>query len=306
MHEQVILPPCSYTSINQIEPIRNTLGIINIKGITMADLLQQLENLLEKSLENKLFSWLPEESSLSDILNQMIAALQDKELLENSESSLSDFLIKVSPDDYNLWFGNQTDLIKISQILTAAMLSTGIEPPRPPAFHILADKDISKGNVSIQPLKKHIETSETQNLNKDGFLKSSVNSALVDEEIHGFFTSNSGPVYTLDKHVVNIGRREDNDIILADPRVSRHHAQIRRVRNSFVLFDLNSTGGTMVNDKTISQITLATGDVVSFAGVILIYGQEIIRTPSEETNDLNGSTHKPIIESDTTGGGEIL
>lgn len=272
----------------------------------MPDLLQQLENLLEKTLENKLFSWLPEESSLTEILNQMVAALQDKELLENSESALSDFLIKVSPEDYNLWFSNQTDLIKISQILTAAMLSTGIQPARPPAFHILADKNVTKGNVSIQPLKKQVETSETQNLNKDAFLKASGTSALMEEEIHGFFTSNSGIVYTLDKHVVNIGRREDNDIVLADPRVSRHHAQIRRVRNSFVLFDLNSTGGTRVNDQTISQITLATGDVVSFAGVILIYGQEIIRTPSEETNDLNGSTHKPSIDDDTSGGGEVL
>lgn len=272
----------------------------------MADLLQQLENLLEKTLENKLFSWLPKEASLTDILNQLITAIQDKTLHENSESDISDFLIKVSPDDYNLWFGNQTDLIKISQILTAAMLSTGIQPPRPPAFHILADKEISKGNVAIQPIKRQFETSETQNLNNDGLLKSSGNLAVMDEEIHAFFTSNSGPVYTLDKHVVNIGRREDNDIILEDPRVSRHHAQIRRVRNSFVLFDLNSTGGTMVNDKTISQITLATGDVVSFAGVILIYGQEIIRTPSEETNDLNGSTHQPLNTEDTSGGGEIL
>ncbi len=272
----------------------------------MSDLLQNLERLLEKTLENKLFSWLPEESSLADILNQMIAVLQKKELLENSESTLSDYLIKVSPDDYNLWFSNQTDLIKISQILTTSILSSGIQPARPPAFHILADGSISKGSVSIEPVKKQMETSETQNLNRDGFQISTGNLSSVEDEIHAFFTSNNGMVFSLDKHVVNIGRREDNDIILADPRVSRHHAQIRQVRNSFVLFDLNSTGGTSVNEKPISQITLATGDVVSFAGVILIYGQEIHRTSSEETNDLNGSTHKPESDADINGGVEEL
>ncbi len=272
----------------------------------MVDLLQQLENMLEKALEDRLFSWLPEESSLADILRQMITVFQGEELLGNPAASLSDYLIRVSPDDYNTWFSNQADLMQISRILTAAMQSAGVQPAKPPAFHIIADGNIQKGSVAILPVQHQVSASETQNLGSESAEKLNLADTPVMEEIRAFFSGNSGEVFNLAQHVVNIGRREDNDIILADPRVSRHHAQIRRVRNSYVLFDLNSTGGTSVNNKPISQITLATGDVVSFAGVILIYGQEVVQSVMEETNDLNGSTHKPDSGPDSTGGLEIL
>jgi pSer/pThr/pTyr-binding forkhead associated (FHA) protein len=41
-----------------------------------------------------------------------------------------------------------------------------------------------------------------------------------------------------------------------------------------MIFDLNSTGGTFVNGKRVTQSMLYPGDVISLAGVPLIYGQE--------------------------------
>jgi pSer/pThr/pTyr-binding forkhead associated (FHA) protein len=40
------------------------------------------------------------------------------------------------------------------------------------------------------------------------------------------------------------------------------------------LFDLNSTGGTFVNGQRTSQTVLYPGDVISLAGVALIFGQD--------------------------------
>ncbi len=50
-----------------------------------------------------------------------------------------------------------------------------------------------------------------------------------------------------------IGRSEDNDIILKDPKVSRgHHAKaVRHKDDSFTITDLNSTNGVFVNGKKI-------------------------------------------------------
>src|SRR5207244_10589590 len=47
-------------------------------------------------------------------------------------------------------------------------------------------------------------------------------------------------VYQIDKPVVKIGRQLDNDIIVQDKRVSRHHAQINYQAQSgqFILTDL--------------------------------------------------------------------
>ncbi len=74
--------------------------------------------------------------------------------------------------------------------------------------------------------------------------------------------------------MVNIGRRLDNDLLVDDPRVSRHHAQLRAIKNRYVLFDLNSSGGTFINGQRTSQTVLYPGDVISLAGVSLIFGQD--------------------------------
>jgi pSer/pThr/pTyr-binding forkhead associated (FHA) protein len=81
-------------------------------------------------------------------------------------------------------------------------------------------------------------------------------------------------VHALDESVVNIGRRLENHLVIDDPRVSRNHAQLRAIKGRFVLFDLNSTGGTFVNGQRTSQTVLYPGDVISLAGVALIFGQD--------------------------------
>ena len=81
-------------------------------------------------------------------------------------------------------------------------------------------------------------------------------------------------VHPLNETVVNIGRRLENQLVIDDPRVSRNHAQLRAIKGRFVLFDLNSTGGTFVNGQRTSQTVLYPGDVISLAGVALIFGQD--------------------------------
>ena len=78
----------------------------------------------------------------------------------------------------------------------------------------------------------------------------------------------------LDKAQVSIGRGHDNVIVLDDPRVSRRHLEIRVIREHFVLFDLNSSGGTYVNGQRVSQGILYAGDVISLAGVNLVFMQD--------------------------------
>jgi len=81
-------------------------------------------------------------------------------------------------------------------------------------------------------------------------------------------------VHPLNESVVNVGRRLENQLVIDDPRVSRNHAQLRAIKGRFVLFDLNSTGGTFVNGQRTSQTVLYPGDVISLAGVALIFGQD--------------------------------
>ena len=74
--------------------------------------------------------------------------------------------------------------------------------------------------------------------------------------------------------VVSVGRAVDNDVIIENPRVSRHHAQLRLRYGRYVLYDLGGPGGTQINSYPVEECVLHSGDVVSFGGVEVIYGED--------------------------------
>lgn len=81
-------------------------------------------------------------------------------------------------------------------------------------------------------------------------------------------------VIPLTQPVVSIGRRVENTIVLDDPRISRNHIQLRAIKGRYVLYDLDSTGGSFVNGVKVTQSLLYPGDVISLAGFNLVYGQK--------------------------------
>jgi len=75
--------------------------------------------------------------------------------------------------------------------------------------------------------------------------------------------------------VTLLGRRAaDNDVVVDDPCVSLVHARIRLEEEEFVLYDLASRNGTLVNGEPVVRQVLVDGDIIqvgdttlSFAGV---------------------------------------
>ena len=73
---------------------------------------------------------------------------------------------------------------------------------------------------------------------------------------------------------VQIGRALDNDLIIEDRRISRHHARLRQRYGRYILQDLGSSGGTTVNGFPVQEMVLRAGDLISLSGVTLIYAEE--------------------------------
>ena len=114
----------------------------------------------------------------------------------------------------------------------------------------------------------------------------------IDPEINvpppsAYVVINGAQVFALERPIIHIGRRQDNDLLLDDPRISRLHAQLRATRGRYMLFDLNSTGGTFVNNQRIRATMLYPGDTIVLAGITLVYGQR-------STRPLQSAPNKPL------------
>ena len=75
--------------------------------------------------------------------------------------------------------------------------------------------------------------------------------------------------YALTKPVVSLGRLSDCDVVLDDPGASRRHAEIRRDDGTYVIIDLGSTNGTMVNEATVDERQLEEGDRITIGRTVL-------------------------------------
>ena len=70
---------------------------------------------------------------------------------------------------------------------------------------------------------------------------------------------------------VKIGRSETNDIVLAQPGVSRDHAVLQRADGSYRIVDLRSTNGTFVNGERVHTRLLQDGDEIWIGSTVLTF-----------------------------------
>jgi pSer/pThr/pTyr-binding forkhead associated (FHA) protein len=66
-----------------------------------------------------------------------------------------------------------------------------------------------------------------------------------------------------DKNEITIGRGNNNDIIIDNLAVSKEHAKIIKLPDGYELVDLDSTNGTLLNDKDIKKAKLVAQDVLT-------------------------------------------
>jgi FHA domain-containing protein len=77
--------------------------------------------------------------------------------------------------------------------------------------------------------------------------------------------------YPLAKDALSIGRLDSCDIVLSDTGVSRKHAEVRREGDEWVIVDLNSTNGTIVNGTAVRRHRLAEGDRIEVGETTIEY-----------------------------------
>jgi len=86
----------------------------------------------------------------------------------------------------------------------------------------------------------------------------------------------------LNRTPFTVGRKVDKDLVIADPRVSRDHAQIMQEGVEFFLVDLGSKHGTFVNGERIQRQKLERGDRLEFGARDSAY---ILFNPAHATSN---------------------
>lgn len=232
-----------------------------------------IESRLQALIENR-FTWLPWRSRQPILARQIVAALRSQVFSTSEDSPMLPNLISfhMHPENVAIWQSNQDWLAWLSRSIQEIVQESGARLAAEPAIHLVADPALGIDGLHITAGFQKPDLGSTAAMN----LSETLNPGNPDPpaSFSAYLILNGSEIYPLNQPVVNIGRRPDNHIVIDDLRISRSHAQIRELRGQHVLFDLNSTGGSFINGNRITEYTLRPGDVISLAGVTIIYGQE--------------------------------
>ncbi|KAF0111603.1 MAG: FHA domain-containing protein [Chloroflexi bacterium] len=235
--------------------------------------LDQIENRIREIVEKSsgFFAWNDEQAVL---VHHLCESIQNYLLDENNtiDDSPSVFQVYMHPSDTKLWKQQPDWQDAMANVFAETMSEFCYKLDSVPELTLTAKNSLKQGEIRITALKKLSANEKTgavnypnppQPVKTDG------------EKYHSAkLLFNDNKLIPLKKAVVNLGRRSTNDIVINDLRISRTHAQIRIARDGYMIFDVDSTGGTFINGERVTNHLLRSGDVISLAGYTMIYTDE--------------------------------
>lgn len=238
--------------------------------------LQDLEARLRQLLEVRLLQALPGQQDEDLLIRNLSDAIEANARADPDGSP-------VAPDTYTLYLHGSAippspDPMlaqALMQVIEAAASNAGLRLSAKPTLNIVHDPNPNAEAFTIVAYHRADTSGQTQDMKANSGRPGPAAGITVPPG-GSFLIVNGTTEVPLTGVVVNVGRRLDNDLILDDPRVSRHHAQLRAIKGQYVIFDLASSSGTFINGQRTSQAILHPGDVISLGGVSLIYGQDAV------------------------------
>lgn len=181
--------------------------------------------------------------------------------------------VYLQPDDHAALAESSADLPdSLAAYVTELAQRSGVTVAAPVTIVLTPDPSLRPRQIMVATTAASTVGQETQIYahNDDG---AEVLARL--REVDAYLIISGKRHVPLRQPLVTIGRRTDNDIVIEAPTVSRKHAQLRWRYGRFILYDLNSRGGTTVNGQPVDEAVLQPGDVIMVSNVPLIYGEGI-------------------------------
>jgi hypothetical protein len=262
----------------------------------MIEKLDKIEARLRTLIEGNTYQLLPPRNLLQKLIHEIVQGINTNRVTLSDGRIIApfQFIIHINPSDNKSWISKQDFLEDLTESLKVAVQDAGLFFSNPPIIRLIPDLTLmlDQFQIEIAPSSQAGSDTVSMHLPITGSESQIENAIFL---LSAFLIVNSTFHFHLEHAIINIGRRSDNQLIINDPRISRVHCQLRLVNKHFILFDLNSKGGTFVNGQRISQYTLSPGDVISLMGVPLVYGEN----PHPELSNTESITVKQSANSQT-------
>jgi hypothetical protein len=238
-----------------------------------ANPIDKLESQLEALIEGAFTRLFRHSISARDIAVLLLRSMED-----NANPAGESGTQPVAPDRYRIYLHPQNagqfleripDLAaRLAGLITELSAESGFQLYSAPEVLVLKDGQLDTHQARISAEHSPASCAKTEKMDAasdDGTQQPAQNACL---HIVG---SDAVP---LTKSVINIGRGLSNDVVLNDSYVSGHHAQLCKRFGVYTLTDVNSSGGTRVNNIVVSKHRLQNGDVIRIGHTDLVYAED--------------------------------
>ncbi len=246
--------------------------------------LARLEARLERLIESVFAHFFNQSIRAQDIVLHLSRAIAGSvQIGVNGDPHLyapDRYRICLHPDVQKELLARAPDLeYVLSRHVVALASEAGYRLRTVPVVHLLPDESVSTTDVKVKAEHQSLLNGRTAKLDPvDGFASREL---LTRTAQNPQLVINGESTFYLTDDIINIGRSRDNQIVIDDPRVSRHHAQFRRRAGVYWVFDMSSQSGTFVNNTAVREHVLSAGDVIRLGKTQLVYLEDDI--PDHET-----------------------
>ncbi len=271
-----------------------TIDVLGLQKYNQQNMKQnglfRFEAIAQELVEGKLGRLFGGRLEPLDVAGRLAQVLEDN---PNHETGPSTFVVGLNSEDYRYLIRANPNLA--DDIADAAwqighnLGGTRLERP---LIKIVDDPTIRRHKVQITAESLTYSATDgdnTKTLSRDVMASSPMNVIL---SLDAFLIIQGRRHVPLDRPVITIGRRTENDIVIDIATVSRRHAQIRWRFGRFVLYDVSTRGKTWVNGYPTKEHVLQPGDVIALSDALLIYGEgrEDHSPSQDEDSDDNTKT----------------
>lgn len=180
----------------------------------------------------------------------------------------------------------------LSQHLVMLAAQTGYRLTNIPIVQLLSQASLERNQIVVAATHTNRPENSTVGMQRVEIQQKPASSSTTNLKAQLLVNSERAIALDSQTDLINIGRQQDNDVVLDDPYISRHHIQIRRRFHEHILFDIHSQGGTFVNGVRIKEHRLQSGDVIQIGRSHIVYLQD---PPPDDTQLAQTDAFEPLV-----------